>query len=645
MSQRTLKVALVGNPNCGKSTLFNALTGMNQKVGNFPGVTVDRKVGRFSTGGTDVRLTDLPGTYSLEPRSMDERVAARAVTDKADAEHPDLCLIVLDATHLRLGLYLAMQVMETGMPSVIVLNMIDQLDGTEIDTGALSQKLGVPVITTSARNHKGLDALRNAIATHSLDRPDAPWAEDAKEALQRHAVIKGMLKDVVNGQGPKGISMTRRADDVLTHRIFGPLIFLGMLMLVFQSIFSWAIYPMEWIETLFAEGAGFWNNVLPEGFLTDLWVEGIWAGLGGVVIFIPQIAFLFLFVALMEDTGYMARVSFITDRALRSIGLQGRSVVPLMGGVACAVPAILATRTISNWKERLLTILVLPFMTCSARLPVYVLLIALVIPQGNLFGIFSYQGLTMLGMYALGTFTALGAAAVASRFITDDGGGHFIMEMPVYRMPRWNNIAFDITRKVWMFITHAGRIIIGVSIVLWLGASFGPPERMASVEQHYEEMIALEGESEELNSAMSAELLENSYIGILGKTIEPIIRPLGYDWKIGIAIITSFAAREVFVGTMATIYAVGDEDDTATIRERMASRIRPGSDRPLYDLPFGLSLLVFYAFAMQCVSTMAVVRSETGTWKWPLLQLVLMTGFAYVSALAVYQLAVMLVYP
>jgi ferrous iron transport protein B len=647
MSPRKLKVALLGNPNCGKSTLFNALTGLNQKVGNFPGVTVDRKVGRFSTDGTDVRLTDLPGTYSLEPRSMDERVAATAVTDKTDAEHPDLCLIVLDATHLRLGLYLAMQVLETGMPSIIVLNMIDQLDGTEIDTETLSRKFGVPVVTTSARNGHGLDALRNAITTHSLDIPAAPWAKDVKGALERHVVIKEMLQDVVKGPGPgqKGVSTSRRADDVLTHRFFGPLIFLGLLMLVFQSIFSWAVYPMDLIETLFAEGAGFWNNVLPEGFLTDLWVEGIWAGLGGVVIFIPQIAFLFLFVALMEDTGYMARVSFITDRALRSIGLQGRSVVPLMGGVACAVPAILATRTISNWKERLLTILVLPFMTCSARLPVYVLLIALVIPQGNLFGIFSYQGLTMLGMYALGTFTALGAAAVVSRFIEDDGGGHFIMEMPVYRMPRWNNIALDITRKVWMFITHAGRIIIGVSIVLWLGASFGPPERMAQVEESFAERMTQEGETEELVRAQSAELLENSYIGILGKTIEPLISPLGYDWKIGIALITSFAAREVFVGTMATIYAVGDDDDTATIRERMASRTHPGTDRPLYDLPFGLSLLVFYAFAMQCVSTMAVVKAETGSWKWPLLQLVLMTGFAYVSALSVYQLADMLVYP
>jgi ferrous iron transport protein B len=645
MSRNTLKVALVGNPNCGKSTLFNALTGLNQKVGNFPGVTVDRKVGHFMADDTDVRLTDLPGTYSLEPRSMDERVAARAVTDKADAEHPDLCLIVLDATHLRLGLYLAMQVLETGMPSIIVLNMIDQLDGTEIDTETLSRKFGVPVVTTSARNGHGLDALRNAITAHNLDRPEAPWAKDAKGALERHAIIKGMLTDVVKGKGTEQISLTRRIDDVLTHRIFGPLVFLSLLIIVFQSLFSWAVYPMEWIEWLFAEGAGFWNDVLPAGFLTSLWIEGIWAGMGGIVIFIPQIAFLFLFVALMEDTGYMARVSFITDRALRSIGLQGRSVVPLMGGVACAVPAILATRTISNWKERLLTILVLPFMTCSARLPVYVLLIALVIPQGNLFGIFSYQGLTMLGMYALGTFTALGAAAVVSRFIKDDGGGHFIMEMPVYRMPRWSNIALDITRKVWMFITHAGRIIIAVSIVLWLGASFGPTERMAQVEESFAERMAQEGETEELLRAQSAELLENSYIGILGKTIEPIIRPLGYDWKIGIALITSFAAREVFVGTMATIYAVGDDDDTATIRERMASRTRPGTDRPLYDLPFGLSLLVFYAFAMQCISTMAVVRAETGSWKWPLLQLVLMTGFAYVSALAVYQLADMLVYP
>lgn len=640
-------MALLGNPNCGKSTLFNALTGLNQKVGNFPGVTIDRKSGKFTAGDYNVSLVDLPGTYSIEPRSMDERVAAQAITDPADADHPNLCLIVLDATHLKLGLYLALQVLETGMPSILVLNMIDQLEGEgrKIDAKRLSEELGVPIITTNARKGEGLDALRQAISVHTLARPLAAWKPSLSAndgPLERHAIIRKMLDKTLLGDTPVIKSWANRLDDLLTHRILGPVIFLGVLAVVFQSIFSWSEYPMGLIEMLFTEGAALWRSVLPSGFFASLWIEGIWAGLGGVVIFIPQIAFLFLFVALMEDTGYMARVSFITDRALRKFGLQGRSVVPLLGGVACAVPAILATRTISNWKERLLTILVLPFMTCSARLPVYVLLISLVIPQGYFLGVFGYQGLTMLGMYVLGTVTALGASWVVSRFIKDDGGGHFIMEMPVYRAPRWSNIGTDILRKVSMFITHAGRIIVVVSVFLWLGASFGPAERTSVIEQHYVALANLPGaDSETLQREKDAELLENSYIGILGHTIEPIIAPLGYDWKIGIALITSFAAREVFVGTMATIYAVGDTDDTATIRQRMAARTNPETEKPLYDLPFGLSLLVFYAFAMQCVSTLAVVRSETGSWKWPLLQLFGMTGFAYVSALLVYRLALL----
>ncbi len=388
-------------------------------------------------------------------------------------------------------------------------------------------------------------------------------------------------------------------------------------------------------------GAEFWQRILPAGFLTDLWIEGIWSGLGGVVIFIPQIAVLFLFVALMEDTGYMARVSFITDKALRKFGLQGRSVVPLLGGVACAVPAIIATRTISNWKERLLTILVLPFMTCSARLPVYVLLIALVIPQGYFLGIFGFQAMALMAMYLLGLVTALVAALVVSRFIPDDGSGHFIMEMPVYRAPRWRNIALDIVRKVGMFTTHAGRIIVIISMFLWFGASFGPSDRLQQIDARYTSFaLSKNADLDSLERMKQAEQLENSYIGILGHAIEPVIAPLGYDWKIGIALITSFAAREVFVGTMATIYAVGDSEDGSSIRQKMEARKSPNSDDPLYGLPFGLSLLVFYAFAMQCVSTLAVVKAETGSWKWPLLQLIAMTGLAYVCALAVYRLAV-----
>ena len=641
-----MKVALVGNPNSGKSSLFNALTGMNQKVGNFPGVTVDRKYGTFKAEGRQIGIVDLPGTYSLEPRSLDERVAAEAVTEKTHPDHPDLCLIVVDATHLKLGLYLAMQVIETGMPSILVLNMIDQLvkENTVIDMAALSEELGIPVVATNARQAEGMDGLQSSVAKHALHRCHAKWEASITAnngPLERHAIIRQIMDRTVKGTKSTVVSITQRLDDILTHRIWGLVIFVGILAVMFQSIFSWSSYPMEWIERAFSIGAEFWQQILPAGFLTDLWIEGIWSGLGGVVIFIPQIAVLFLFVALMEDTGYMARVSFITDKALRKFGLQGRSVVPLLGGVACAVPAIIATRTISNWKERLLTILVLPFMTCSARLPVYVLLIALVIPQGYFLGIFGFQAMALMAMYLLGLVTALVAALVVSRFIPDDGSGHFIMEMPVYRAPRWRNIALDIVRKVGMFTTHAGRIIVIISMFLWFGASFGPSDRLQQIDARYTSFaLSKNADLDSLERMKQAEQLENSYIGILGHAIEPVIAPLGYDWKIGIALITSFAAREVFVGTMATIYAVGNSEDGSSIRQKMEARKSPNSDDPLYDLPFGLSLLVFYAFAMQCVSTLAVVKAETGSWKWPLLQLIAMTGLAYVCALVVYRLAV-----
>jgi ferrous iron transport protein B len=388
---------------------------------------------------------------------------------------------------------------------------------------------------------------------------------------------------------------------------------------------------MEVIETLFSHAGVFFSNVLPDSFLTRLFVEGIWAGLGGVVIFIPQIAFLFLFVALLEETGYMARVSFIADGWLRKFGMQGRSIVPLIGGVACAVPAILAARTISNKKERLLTIMVTPFMACAARLPVYALLIAMVIPAG-------FQGLALLFMYLLGIVTALGAAFVLNKTIKSEEEGHFIMELPDYRLPKISNVLLEITRKVTQFVTNAGKIIVFVSIVLWLGASYGPPAKFEAIEAKYAEI-----DTETAEQEMNAELLENSYIGILGKSITPVIEPLGYDWKIGIALITSFAAREVFVGTMATIYSVGSSDeDVSSIREKMQAQVNPKTGKPLYNLPFGLSLLVFYAFAMQCMSTLAVVKTETGTWKWPFIQLVMMTGLAYVTSLAVYNLAALL---
>lgn len=627
--KETLKVALIGNPNSGKTSLFNKLTGLHQKVGNFPGITVDKKSGRFTAGERKVDLVDFPGTYSLQPRSMDEEVAAQALVDSSNPDHPDLVLIVVDASHLKTSLYLALQVLEQNIPAILVLNMADQLTrlSSKLDLTTLSQSLDVPVVKTNAREGEGINQLKEAIAQHKLNTPAVSW--DSK--IEKHRIIKSILAKA-NGAGEVAIhTITKKLDDVLTHRIYGVLIFLLLLALMFQSIYAWSAYPMELIETLFSQSAQFFADNLPPSFFTDLFVEGIWAGLGGVVIFIPQIAFLFLFVVLLEETGYMARVSFIADGWLRKFGLQGRSIVPLIGGVACAVPAILAARTISNKKERLLTIMVTPFMACAARLPVYALLIALVIPAG-------YQGLSLLFMYLLGVFAALGAALVLNKTVKSTEASHFMMELPDYKVPKLSNVLLEITRKVTQFVTSAGKIIIVVSILLWLGASYGPPQKYQAIEAKYAQIDTEEAEQEK-----NAELLENSYIGILGKSITPVIEPLGYDWKIGIALITSFAAREVFVGTMATIYSVGSSDeDITSIREKMQSQVNPETGEPLYGLPFGLSLLVFYAFAMQCMSTIAVVKTETGTWKWPIIQLVMMTGLAYVSSLFVYNVAQLL---
>ncbi|MCB9185168.1 MAG: ferrous iron transport protein B [Flavobacteriales bacterium] len=627
--ERRLKVALVGNPNSGKTSLFNKLTGLHQKVGNFPGITVEKKSGQFEVEGKTVDVVDLPGTYSLQPRSVDEEVTAQAINDEQNPDHPDLVLMVVDASHLKTSLYLALQVIERQIPAILVMNMADQLTrlSPDLDVNSLSEQLDVPLVKTVARDGNGVEELKRAIAEHSGKKPKVSWNPNQ----ERHITIKQILAKA-KADGPVlAHSASQKLDDYLTHPVFGLLFFIGLLALIFQSIYSWSAIPMEWIENLFATSSEWFASVLPDSFLSRLWIEGVWAGLGGVIIFIPQIAFLFFFVTMLEETGYMARVSFMSDRWLRKFGLQGRSIVPLIGGVACAVPAILAARTIPDRKERLLTIMVTPFMSCSARLPVYALLIALVIPVG-------YQGLTLLALYLLGVLAALGAAFVLNHTVPDTEESHFIMELPDYRAPKLTNVLLEILRKVAQFVANAGKIIIFVSVLLWLGASFGPGDRFDEIETKYES-ISVENKEQ----LKETELLENSYIGILGKTIEPVIKPLGYDWKIGIALITSFAAREVFVGTMATIYSVGSADeDVMRIRDRMQLQTKPNSTDPLYDLPFGLSLLVFYAFAMQCMSTLAVVKTETGSWKWPMIQFLMMTGLAYISSLAVYQLSSLL---
>ncbi|TND08779.1 MAG: ferrous iron transport protein B [Bacteroidetes bacterium] len=692
-STRHLKVALAGKPNCGKSTLFNALTGLNQKTGNFPGVTVDKKTGsaRLKKNGKTIEAEyiDLPGTYSLYPKSIDEEVACEVLSDPDNPDHPDLVIIVADATNLKRCLFIATQIIDLGMPSILALNMIDELkkSGQQIDTQKLSERLGIPVVEVSAREGTGIEALEQLIvkdlepsSVHTIglseiesDAINALRAsgknfplyrllhyaqrvmrkggdEEAKkilaaqkfnsiraqseESMLRYAFI-GELVRACSGISPGSSEMTRKIDRVLTHKFWGYIFFIVILLLIFQSIFSLATYPMDWIEQGFSALGTWCVQTLPQGELTDLLVNGLLAGLSGVLVFIPQIALLFMFIAILEDTGYMARVSFIMDKLMRRFGLNGRSVIPLIGGMACAVPAIMSTRTITSWKERLITIFITPLMSCSARLPVYTLLVALTIPDKPFLGIFTYQGLAMMALYVLGFFTALISALVLKWLVKAREKSFFIMELPVYRMPQWKTVFLTIYEKVKVFLFDAGKVIIAISIVLWVLVSHAPGDSFRQVERKYATSSLPE---EEKQAHIASEKLETSYAGRLGKTIEPVIRPLGYDWKIGISLITSFAAREVFVGTMATIYGAGSENDMRPIRERMRSQTDPRTGQKVYTAATGFSLLIFYAFALQCMSTIAVVRRETKGWKWPVIQFLYMGGLAYFASFVTYQL-------
>lgn len=697
-----LKVALIGNPNTGKSTLFNDLTGLNQKVGNFPGVTVDKKTGfaKLSNGQT-AEIIDLPGIYSLYAKSKDEQIAFEVLYDKKGKLRPDLVIVVADASNLKRNLLLYTQVADLNVPVILVLNMIDvaEKNGIKIDINKLSNRLGVRVIPVNARDNKGVEELKAAISNATSIATQAKTIEveelapalieeisqnfkvtspyealqlahqhenlsslsvaesdhiesleqkhlfhsansQVKETVARYNFINDLLFDCVHqDESAKGETFSNKIDKVLTHRFFGLLIFVFILFVVFQSIFTFAEYPMGLIENLFLWIEGWLSGVLPEGVFTSLLIDGVVAGLSGVVIFIPQIVILFLFIAILEDTGYMARVTFMMDKLMRKVGLNGKSVVPLISGVACAVPAIMSTRTIENWKDRIITILVTPLMSCSARLPVYTLLIALVVPDNKVLGFLSLQGLTLLGLYLIGFFAAIGAAWVMKKVVRSRERGYFIMELPIYRMPRWSHIGIQMYEKAKTFVTEAGKVIIAVSIILWVLSTYGPSEKMQAIDTKYEALMkAPNANTEHLEQERSAEKLETSYAGILGRTIEPVIKPLGYDWKIGIALITSFAAREVFVGTMATIYSVeGGDGDLISVRQKLAQAKEPDTGLPVFTFATAFSLMIFYAFAMQCVSTMAIVYRETKSIKWPLIQLGYMTALAYVASLIVYQ--------
>lgn len=651
-TEKTLKVALAGNPNSGKSTLFNIFTGLNQKIGNFPGVTVDKKSGFAKIKNSSVEFIDFPGSYSLNALSEDEKVLPDVLSDTTNPVHPDVVVYVADSTNLRRSLFLCTQIMDSGIPVILVLNMIDLLEKSdeEIDIASLSKELGIKVFAVNARDAKGIEELKKSL-TDSFSIPDkkilsveVQETDKAKkqrlETIGRYKAIGEILKKAVSKKtSGLGSSVTNKLDDILTHRIYGFLIFFLVLFLVFQSIFSWSAYPMELIEKLFSSLEQFSLSHLPKGMLTELLVNGILAGISGVLVFIPQIALLFAFIGILEDTGYMARVSFITDRLLRKFGLNGRSVIPLISGVACAVPAIMATRTIPNWKERIITIMVTPLMSCSARLPVYTLLISLVVPSEKIFGFLNLQGLVLMALYLIGFVAAIIVAMVLKFVIKARERSFFIMELPVYRSPRWSSVGLGILEKVKVFVFEAGKVIVAISIVLWVLSSFAPGNRFEKIEKRFRaEELSQTHSSDEIEKLIATEKLEQSYAGIMGHFMEPAIRPLGFDWKIGIALVTSFAAREVFVGTMATIYSVGDENNTLSIREKMMSEINPETGEKRYSTAVAFSLMIFYAFAMQCMSTIAIVFSETKSWKWPTLQFAYMSFLAYFSALLVYQL-------
>lgn len=697
-------IALVGNPNCGKSSLFNELTGLRQKVGNFPGVTVDKKTGTFAVSpGRTLEITDLPGTYSLYPKRADEWITYRVLLGRDETVRPDMVLVVADASNLRRNLLFCSQIIDLGLPVLIALTMNDiaRTKGIRIDVAGLERELGVPVVEINPRKGKGLEALKKRMDTAILKRqatprpflysqmlaPDAvagihaqypglgdyaalhhlihpdilltqpaevqrmqetaarfrfnPVKTQAEEILQRYARIKFIMQQCVTESDPLRRSLfTEKLDRLLLHRIWGYLILLVVLFLLFQSVFWIAAYPMDLIDGAFASMTSSLSDALPAGLWTDLLINGILAGVGGILVFVPQIMILFGLITLLEDSGYMARISFLTDRVMRKAGLNGKSVMPMISAYACAVPAIMSARSIENRKERLLTILVTPLMSCSARLPVYTILIALVIPDTTYGGFISLQGLVMMGLYLFGTVMALLVASIFRYFITNTDKSYFILELPVYRSPRWKNVGLVMYEKARVFVTDAGKVIMIISLLLWTLSSFGPTESRRQVEEAYAIQVQQQPqEAERLIAEKKSALLRESYAGRIGSALEPVIAPLGYDWKIGIALITSFAAREVFVGTMATLYSVGEgaEESGQLLIQKMAAA-RRDDGQPVYTLATGVSLLLFYVLAMQCMSTLAVVRRETRSWTWPLVQLIYMTGLAYLFGYAAYRL-------
>jgi ferrous iron transport protein B len=660
--KNNISVALIGNPNAGKSTLFNSLTGLNQKTGNYAGVTVDKHYGSYKFKEQEYTITDLPGTYSLYPKSIDEEVACKALFSKQEAT--DVIVIVADASNLKRHLLLATQVVDLKKPCVLVLNMIDEADKNNITIykEELEKLFDISVVTVNSRNKIGISDLKEAITKAKISNSIFYDFEKQKQLFPQANSYQTIIESALNSneahseqlkqyelsdniyrflkinyiiakciKKPEQLNknVTQKLDSFFTHKIFGFAFFFLILFIIFQFIFYVAELPMTWIEGGFANLMNITSSVLPKGQLNDLIVNGVLAGISGIVVFVPQIALLFFFIAILEDTGYMARASFILDKIMRHFGLNGKSVIPMLSSVACAVPSIMSARTITNWKDRMITILVTPLISCSARLPVYTLLISIMFVGHHTVGILNYQGLVLMGMYVLGFAAALIAAYILKRILKTTEKSYFIMELPVYRMPQWQTVSMLVFSKVKIFLFDAGKIILAISIVLWFLTSHAPKDNLDVLEKN---AVANNLSEQDLN----AQKLEASYAGILGKKMEPVIKPLGFDWKIGIALITSFAAREVFVGTMATIYSSGDSENTETLREKLMAQKNFETQQPAYTNAVCWSLLIFYVFAMQCMSTLATTYRETKHWKWPVLQLVFMTGLAYLSSFLVY---------
>ena len=698
MTHKTIKVALIGNPNTGKTSVFNQLTGLRQQVGNYPGITVEKKIGSCKLSETvKATILDLPGTYSLNASSIDENVVIELLMNKNDEYFPDVAVVVTEVENLKRNLLLFTQIKDLEIPIVLVINMSDRMakKGIDLDIPFLEKELKTKIALVSSRKNIGIDSIKNLILNYeslstepclnasvidveyfdklrrafpnqllyklwlvitqdvnflNLDRNEVQSnftksktelkRLQQKETIKRYQFINDTLKVGQIIDVSKATDIRAKLDRVLTHKFFGYVIFFGILMLIFQSIFNWSSYPMDFIDETFTSLASYAKSHLPAGEFTNLISEGIIPGIGGIVIFVPQIAFLFLFISVLEESGYMSRVVFLMDKIMCRYGLSGKSVVPLISGTACAIPAIMSARNIENWKERLITILVTPFTTCSARLPVYAILISLIIPDKKIIGFFSLQGLTLMVLYLLGFFMAIVSAIILNKVLQFKSKSYFVVEMPSYKIPLFKNVGINVLEKTKAFVFGAGKIILAISVILWFLGSHGPKETFGNAQQIVENEVyasKLKINPSVIEDNVAAYKLENSYIGIIGRSIEPVIKPLGYDWKIGIAVVTSFAAREVFVGTLATIYSVGNSDDETTIKNKMAAEIKPDGTK-IFNFATGVSLLLFYAFAMQCISTLAIVKKETNSWKWPIIQLIFMSGFAYLVALSAYQI-------